>query len=429
MARVRFSGSLPSSIAENSVGGDWAATLALAGDLAGLRAIELVGPGALFFALRYDPALGVAFLQPGALADFEGLTLNGGDPVLAFTLRYTYTDGTLETDQTTIRVAVTDSDDTPPQGLRFVSGGSVGADQLGGVIGRLAVDDPDSSGPFSFQIIGWDDWLFAFDGMLLKLREGANIGLDAIPTKSLIVAVSDSRQTAAFVLDIAVRDPNEPPSLPILGEGSMIDGITAVGQGRAVTLRDAQEFLAAPTNGEAARSIIPFATPALLLPSATRLQLADGWLDFAPDGPGTRAAQLHRVLEGTLPAGPVLAAMAAEREAGAAWVAIATQLLADDAPSTASTFLGDLYRAALGRAPDPVERALGIATLDAGGSRAGLAVALAFSAEAWAIAPADANGVWVAQPLGLDTLPDWLADRGGIGIALAVAPPDDVMFL
>lgn len=429
MSRVRFTGAVPSSIAENSVSGDWAATLALVGDLAGLRAIELVGPGALFFALRYDPALGVAFLDPGAAADYEGLTLNGGDPTLAFSLRYTYADGTTETDATTLRVTVTDTDDTPPQALRFVSGGSVGADQLGGVIGRLLVDDPDSDGPFSFQIIGWDDWLFEFDGMVLKLRDGFNLGLDAIPTKSLIVAVSDSRQTAAFLLDIQVTDPNVPPSLPILTRETPIDGITALGDGRAVTLRDASEFVAVTATGDNARTITPAETASVLLAGATRLEFADGWLDFATDGPAMRSTLLYRTIEGAAPDATALAQLVVAREAGAGWAALATDLLADEAPTSATVFVDATYRAALGRAPDGGELAVGVATLHAGGSRAQFAVDLAFTDEALANAPAHPNGIWVAQPLGLDAAPEWQADRGGIGAAPAVAPPTDVMFV
>jgi len=429
VTRVRFSGAVPSSMAENSVTGDWAATLALTGDLSGLRAIELVGPGALFFALRYDPLLGVAFLDPGAAADYEGLTLDGGDPTLAFSLRYTYADGTTETDATTVRVAVTDTDDTPPQGLRFVSGGRIGADQLGGVIGRLEVDDPDSAGPFSFQIIGWDDWLFEFDGMVLKLRDGFNLGLDAIPTKTLIVAVSDSRQSAAFVLDIQVTEPNDATALPVLSDDVPIEGVTALGDGRAVTLRDPSAFLAATAIGEDARLITPAATGPVLLLAASRLAFAEGWLDFAPDGPAMRAAVLYRTIEGADPDASALAALVAAREEGAGWAALADRLLADAAPASAEAFVEATYRAALGRLPNDDESALGVGALDAGGSRAQFAVDLAFSDAALENASAHANGVWVAQPLGLDTAPDWLADRGGIGPAPTFAPPADVMFM
>jgi len=429
VSRVRFSGAVPSSMAENSVSGDWAATLALVGDLAGLRAIELVGPGALFFTLRYDPALGVAFLDPGAATDYEGLTLNGGDPRLAFGLRYTYTDGTSETDTTTLRVTVTDTDDTPPQALRFASGGRIGADQLGGVIGRLQVDDPDSAGPFSFQIIGWDDWLFEFDGMVLKLRDGFNLGLDAIPTKSLIVAVSDSRQTAAFILDIQVTDSNEPPSLPVLVEAASIEGIAAFGTGRAVTLRDPGGFLAATAAGDAARIIDPGETAPILLSGASRLEFAEGWLDFATDGPAIRATLLYRAIEGAAPDAAAVAQLVAAREAGAGWVAIAAGLLADEVPTGVTAFVDAAYRAALGRAPDAGELAVGIALLNVGGNRAQFAVELAFSDAALANAPAHPNGIWVAQPLGLDTAPEWLADRAGIGVAPPVPPPQDVIFL
>jgi len=426
VSRVYFTGAVPSLMAENSDRGDWAATLALVGDLTTLRSVELVGPGALYFSAQYDPFFGVVFLSPGAAADYEGLTYNGGDPALAYTLRYTYADGTTDVDPATLRVTVTDRDDTAPQGLRFLAGGTIRADQLGGVIGTLAVDDPDTAGPFSFQIIGWDDWMFEFDGPLLRLRDGFNLGYDAIPTKTLIVDVSDGRQSAAFVLDIGVTDTAGPAPPTALG-ATPVDGIAALGDGRVVTLRSASEFTAATATGDGGRTLVAVDTPDLFLPGATRLQFAEGWLEFVADGPAHRASLLYQAIEHAAPSARALAALVHEREQGNAWLSIAGELLANNPATTASVFLDGLFLAALGRFPDAAERAVGLATLAAGGSRAQLAVDVTFSAEAVANAPAHPDGIWVAQPFGLDALPVWMADRGGIGPA-EVEPAPDIMF-
>lgn len=429
MARVRFSGAVPSTIAENTVLDDWAATLALTGDLASLRAIELAGPAALAFSVRYDPALGVAFLSAGAAVDYEGLTWQGGDPTLAFTLRYFFADNTNETDPTTIRVDVTDIDDTPPQGLRFSSGGWIGADTLGGLIGTLAVDDPDTSGPFSFTVIDWDDWMFEFEGMDLRLRSGVNLGLDAIPVKPLIIDVWDGRQSAAFILDIQVRDPNEPPSATIIAPGQTIDGVTATLDGRALTLRESLDFGALPAIGEAARELTQIAASPLLVPGATSLLLPEGRVHFGAESVATRAALLHQATSGQAADGSMLAALVTRAEAGSAWTDIAADLLRTRAPVTDRDFLGQAYRAALGRDPDDAELAGSLAALAGDGGRARTLVELAFGAEAIGHMPDHPDGVWVAQPLGLSALPSWLADRGGIGVAPTQTALVDLSFL
>ncbi len=206
MRLVQISGSLPSAIAEDSRPGDWIGSLALGGDLNGLTGIEVLGTGGLFFTARYAAAQGLAVLEPAARLDFESF---GADPSVTFRLRFQFADDTRIDDPTQFRVAVLDRDDTPPSGLNFLVGGSVEAGAIGAIIGLLSVADLDSAGPFLFTFSWDDDWRFEVVGMTLKLRDGVSLGLDDIGTRPLFIEVSDARQSAAFTLNLTVRNPDD----------------------------------------------------------------------------------------------------------------------------------------------------------------------------------------------------------------------------
>src|SRR5690242_9312606 len=119
------SGVLPSSLAENSGVGDWSATLSLSGDLTGLTGVELLGRDALAFNAILLPGFSAVQLTPGAPVDYEALLAAGRTPSLNFSLRFTFADGSVVDDPTPRSVAVLNTDDTPPSGLAFASGGAV----------------------------------------------------------------------------------------------------------------------------------------------------------------------------------------------------------------------------------------------------------------------------------------------------------------
>ena len=116
------SGVLPGVLVENSGAGDWVATLSLSGDLAGLIGVEVIGPDALAFDASLLPGLDAVRITPGAAVDFESRPT----PVLGFSLRFSFADGSVVDDPAARSVTLLDVDDTAPTGLAFASGGTGG---------------------------------------------------------------------------------------------------------------------------------------------------------------------------------------------------------------------------------------------------------------------------------------------------------------
>lgn len=407
MARiVRLAGNLPGIITENSQPGDWIGTLTLSGDIAGLASIEAVGPGGSFFSVSYNPALALATVIPGARLDYESFLASGLPPEVSFFLRFNFSDGTRLDDPTQFRIAVKDMDDTPPTGLAFATGGSVTAGAIGAIIGTLAVTDPDSAGPFHFTFPEEDAWRFEVVGNTLKLRDGISLGLDDIPHRPLLIEVSDGRQSAAFTLDLIVRDlaPQE-STAPVLLPGETLAGFTAIAPGTVLSLQRSEQVGAINAYGDDLRQVVLRDGGEVWLSGVQRLQFADGWFDLAQDGPAARAEALHRAILGEAATPAELASLAGKLQAGMGNAELAQSLLAESAALGAglpdADFVTALCRAACGREPDAAELALQTGRLASGLSRAQLAVDLALGPEALArLAEAMPDGLWVAQPYG-----------------------------
>ena len=77
---IQISGTLPSSMAEGSLPGDWAGLLAVTGTSGGIAAVEAIGPGALHLALAWNAAQGTLTLRPGAPVDFEAFAAAAAAP-------------------------------------------------------------------------------------------------------------------------------------------------------------------------------------------------------------------------------------------------------------------------------------------------------------------------------------------------------------
>ncbi|MDI3307468.1 MAG: DUF4214 domain-containing protein [Acetobacteraceae bacterium] len=409
MARVvRLAGTLPAIITENSRPGDWIGNLSLSGDIAGLVSIEAIGPGGSFFSVSYNPALALATITPGALLDYEAFLAAGLAPEVSFSLRFNFSDGTRLDDPAQFRIEVKDVDDTPPTGLAFATGGSVTAGAIGAIIGTLAVTDPDSAGPFTFTFPEEDAWRFEVAGNTLKLRDGVSLGLDDIPHRPLIIEVSDGHQSAAFTLDLIVRDPAPQESTaPVLPPGGTQAGFTAIASGTVLSLHRAETVAAINAYGDDLRQVVLRDGGEVWLSGVQRLQFEDGWFDLALDGPAARAEALHRAILGEATTPAELARLTALLQSGMGDLELARSLLAS------STLLGDgltdadfvtaLCRAACGHDPSAAELALHTGRLASGLSRAQLAVDLALSPEALAhLAESAPEGHWVAQPYGRD---------------------------
>ncbi|TDG30494.1 DUF4214 domain-containing protein [Paracraurococcus ruber] len=414
MRSLQVTGVLPASMAENSGAADWAATLDLSGDLAGLSRVEILGRDALFLAAAVLPGLPAITLSPGGTVDYEAFVAAGRPPVLEFALRFVFEDGEVVDDPTPRSVAVLDRDDTPPTALAFATGGALLAGVIGAPIGTLRVTDPDSAGPFQFSVLPEDEWRFEVVGDLLKLKDGISLGLDDMPLRPLIVTVSDGRQAAAFQLDLRVADPWSPVTLLPPGETraglQMMDGDTALAirESRSIArvdaLADGGLVLTAQDGTQAA------------LPAVHRTQFLDGFQDAGPASPGVRAAALVQAGFGQAADPLLLAALTDAVGKGTGWTELGLGLVGSLATASAEVAVTTLMQNALGRAPTAEEMALHAGRLASGSSIGQVAVDIALSSESLARQPA--TGVWVADPLGEDG--GW---RGGKGGLLAPAAP------
>lgn len=431
MRHVSVSGTLPGSIAEGSGPGDWIGNLALAGDVAWLTGIEVLGLGGLFFTARLGPTRTQAVVQPAARLDYEAL---GAEASVGFTLRFKFADGTRQDDVTPYSVAVLDRDDAPPAALGFLVGGSVAAGAIGANIGLLGVTDPDSAGPFLFTFSDEDSWRFEVVGTTLKLRDGVSLGLDDVGTRPLFIEVSDGRQSAAFTLDLTVRNPDDgglvvqllepgPVQQGFAQTGATQTGTGADGAGEVLAVRSTQEVAAINTYGGEVREVLLRDGGAVWLPPTDGLRFTDGWVDFAADGLAAQAAALHRAATGETATGGELATLTGALRAGTGWADLVGDLLASgsDTPGEAA-FLAAVHRSALGREATAAELDLATDHLGAGLSRAQLVADLALGPlglqHQAALAP---EGLWVSEAFGEAGAPAGL-DFGG-----PFAPPVPVV--
>lgn len=410
MSSVQITGSLPGLMAEGSLEGDWAGLLGLA--LAGtgrIASVEAIGAGADHVALRWAPGRASVFVTPGAVVDYESFAVAGRAPEIAFSLRVRLQDGTVIDDPTVFRIAVLDVDDTPPESLAFASGGSVAAGAIGAVIGRLAIVDPDSAGPFHFTFTADDEWRFeVVDGTTLKLRDGISLDLDDIPLRPMLIEVSDGRNSAGFLLEIDVTDPDAPPhGPPVMAPGEAQGGVALADASRAVVSAGADSVLALgplPETGGAPprqRLSLEDGTEAVLPDTVQRFDFVDGSLERDPAGAAAWAAAL--LAAASVPGAAPHAATVVALRSGVAPTEMAGDAAAMrglDEPDPTG-FVLDTFRGALGRDPTGEELALHLARLASGTAREQLRADIALSPESLArIEAANPEGIWVSQPLG-----------------------------
>ncbi len=407
MPVVRWRGGVPASIAEGSGPADWIANLGLSGDTSRLAAVETVGPMAAFFSAAWDAALGAVTVRPDARLDFEAFSATGTLPVAELALRFVLNDGSVQADGPRFGLGVLDRDDTPPEALSFGSGGTVAAGAIGATIGTLSVSDPDSAGPFFFSFTPEDDWRFEVVDGVLKLRDGISLGWDDLPVRPVVVQVSDGRQSAAFVLEVSVTEPDYGPppyAPPVLAPGEARADVVLSGPREALTARPAADATTvAPHPGDLRQVLLDDGRSVWLGPSVDRVRFSDGWLDVAADGPAARAAALHRAVSGEDADGAALEPLVASLRAGEGWVEVAIRLL-DAAPALAASddrsFIRAVAEAALGTAPDADALSLHTGRLAGGtASRAQVAVDIALSPMSLRELAADTpSGHWVAEP-------------------------------
>ena len=204
MSGVFLSGSLPSLINENTPLWDWTGQLRLHINPSLVRFVDLVGMGSNFFDVSLNRSTGVLTITPISMADHEWFVANNISSTLDFRLQFYMADGSVRLSQNSYVVTVLNLDDTPPQALGFLTGGTVAAGATGANIGRLLVSDPDTSTGFTFTIREDDQWLLEVVGDMLRLRAGVFIPLADGPEREVVITVSDGFQSSALTLSIGV---------------------------------------------------------------------------------------------------------------------------------------------------------------------------------------------------------------------------------
>lgn len=204
---IQLTGSIPGLINENTPLWDWMGQLRLSMDPSLIRFVDITGTGADYFDATLNRATGMIEITPIAQADYESFSAGGRSPTLSLGLRFFMADGTVQTSQNAYSVTVLNLDDTPPQSLRFSSGGKVEANQAGAVIGSLAVTDPDTVSGFTYTVREDDQWVFEIVGGVLRLRAGVSLSVTDGPTRSVVIDVWDGTQSSAFTLDFQVTLP------------------------------------------------------------------------------------------------------------------------------------------------------------------------------------------------------------------------------
>ena len=215
MANPLATGLVPGEILEGNRPGDWQAVLLLA-DAAGAREVALTGAHAALFTARLEPALGRVTVTPAMVLDREAFPA-GTDPLLSFGLSVRLPEGWRDTGQSWT-VQLRGIDDTPPQSIAFVAGGAVLESDIGAEIGTLQAQDPDSAAGLLSYSIPWPDsaW-FEMVGRTLKLRDGVDLLREGGTTRTVMVEVSDGRQSAAFGVAfriLNVTDEDDRPAPP-----------------------------------------------------------------------------------------------------------------------------------------------------------------------------------------------------------------------
>ena len=210
---VTVSGTVPDSIYENARPGDWVAELLVSG---GVLEVALVGADAALFDIAFDPATQALTITPVQVFDAEAYPAPHS---FAFGLSMRTAAG-WEVLPVTWQVALLGVDDTPPENLRFATGGSVLANDPGAEIGTLEADDPDTAGPLTYSVAWPDSAYFEVVGSTLKLRAGVDLISYGGGTREVMVEVSDGvNPVAAFLVTVTVLQPGSTSNIQSGTEG------------------------------------------------------------------------------------------------------------------------------------------------------------------------------------------------------------------
>ncbi|NKC29531.1 calcium-binding protein [Falsiroseomonas selenitidurans] len=220
---VSVSGTVPDTIFENAAPGDWVGHVAFP---VGVLGAGIAGPDSAYFTASFNFALRILTIRPAIVFDAEAFP-----PGHTFRLDLIVRVGSSwSVLKTAYPITLLDLDDTPPQDLRFAAGGVVLANDVGGEIGELAAEDPDSPGPLTFRVAWPDSAFFEVAGRTLRLRQGVDLQGQA-GVREVAIEVSDGRNDAAFLLPVTILQPG--PAAPYAVQDGSILADTLTGSAAA----------------------------------------------------------------------------------------------------------------------------------------------------------------------------------------------------
>lgn len=332
--------------------------LRLLSDPRDIRFLEVEGFAGNFFDASLDYTTGIISIAPLARLDAEWFKQAGQSLDLTVGLRFFLADGDIALGDMTFTVRLQDLDDTPPQALAFVSGGSVRAGQAGATIGRLQVTDPDTTGGFTFRFLEGDAWQFEVVGDELRLKPGVSLDLADGPRRDLIIEVSDGTQAAAFSLPIEILpDPGiSPAPISFLLPGTHKAGFSWLpgnGVGGWVAVHDIQKVEINASIGK----IVTKAGAEVWMDRPDYIEFGLGFVSYNPSGIPARAWLAYDTLFNRAPTYHEMGAIFHYRPLGITEEVLLRWLL-DESPEGAALramsnreFVRELYRNITGSPP------------------------------------------------------------------------------
>lgn len=222
-----FTGTVPDTIYENALPGDWVAYLTFSPDVV---SAGLVGPDAALFTWTFRGSRNLLTITP--LQPFDAEVLGAGT---VFTLRLSVKLGTAWLPQNTyFTITLLGLDDTAPQDLYFVSGGQVLANDVGAPIGILAATDVDTDRPLDYRVAWPDSAFFEIVGNELRLKPGVDLIGQGGTVRLVLIEVSDGTNMTAFSLPVTILEPG-PPS-PFAVQDGTLSADTLIGTAAADAL-------------------------------------------------------------------------------------------------------------------------------------------------------------------------------------------------
>jgi Ca2+-binding RTX toxin-like protein len=216
---ITVTGSAVPTIYENAQAADWVGRFRFPTTV---LQVELIGPHAALFTHSYTPANGALSMRAAQRLDAEEL---GAGSVLSFGFRVRTAAGWQDL-APRYNVTLLGVDDTPPQALRFATGGVVLANDRGAAIGDLIADDPDTAGPLEYAVAWPSSAWFEMRGATLWLRDGVDLLTLAGTTLAVMIEVSDGLNLSAHEVMVTVLVPGPLPSGGIQDGSFLADTLT-----------------------------------------------------------------------------------------------------------------------------------------------------------------------------------------------------------